>query len=110
MSDNKASDDWSQPKSASDLDYAFPAVVIGRFIPCWDDLPAPFRNRSSGFEELATHVAFNAVSFRDGVLRDGIDAHMANRQISIVARSFEPKHEHKEAGLAYLLSLWLRQE
>lgn len=39
---------------------------------------------------------------KDGLKRGDV---IANLQTAI--RSFEPKHEHKQAGVAYLMSLWL---
>jgi hypothetical protein len=35
-----------------------------------------------------------------------MEAQAAMRHVQYCMRSFEPKHEHKEAGCAYLLSLW----
>ena len=99
--------DWSLPKPVSDVQFAFPANIIGTLIPEWDDLPDEFRNRTSGYEELARHACFNNVELRPQVLRDGVDAELANRQLNAIVRSFQPKHQHKEAAIAYLLSLWL---
>jgi len=39
---------------------------------------------------------------------DGIDQNKALRHIKAILGSFEPKHEHKEAAAAYLLSLWFK--
>jgi hypothetical protein len=101
--------DWSLPKPVSDVQFAFPANIIGTLIPEWDDLPDEFRNRTSGYEELAGHACFNNVGFRSDSLLEGIDIELANRQLNAIARSFQPKHQHKEAAIAYLLSLWLVQ-
>jgi hypothetical protein len=38
------------------------------------------------------------------VVREGVDAKAAWRHCAALLRSFEPKHEHKEAGVAYLMS------
>jgi len=35
-----------------------------------------------------------------------IDSQLAWRHIMTCLKSFEPKHEHKMAGVGYLLSLW----
>ena len=102
--------DWSVPQKVSDVMLAFPADIIGELIPEWDDLPVEFRERRSGYEELARYAFLNAVSFKEEILKDGVDREMADRQINAIARSFQPKHEHKEAAMAYLLSLWLKNE
>jgi hypothetical protein len=40
------------------------------------------------------------------VARDGIDRAAAMRHLATIQRSFEPKHEHKEAAVAWLASQW----
>jgi len=39
--------------------------------------------------------------------REGIDLNEAMLHLSAIQRSFEPQHEHKQAAVAYLASLWL---
>lgn len=38
--------------------------------------------------------------------KKGIDKNKALRHLKTIAGSFEPQHEHKEAAVAYLASLW----
>lgn len=38
--------------------------------------------------------------------KDGIDPAKAKRHLMAVLGSFEPKHEHKEAGAGWLMSMW----
>ena len=40
------------------------------------------------------------------VPKTGIDEAAAKAHLRAILASFEPKHEHKEAGCAYLLSKW----
>jgi len=40
--------------------------------------------------------------------KDGIDAKKAMRHLATIQRSWMPKHEHKEAAVAFLASLWFR--
>ncbi len=40
------------------------------------------------------------------VSKPGIDETDAKRHLKAVLGSFAPKHEHKEAACAYLMSLW----
>ena len=101
---------WKNPIIVDQVNYAFPAHVIGILIPEWQDLPEQFRDGNSGFEELASHACFNCVELKPEVVRVDVDLSAANRQLSAVSRSFEPAHQHKEAALAYLLSLWLRED
>lgn len=101
---------WRTPRPVSDVTLAFPARVIGSYMPTWEELPEQFQQRASGYESLASHVCFYAVELRPETLIEGIDANAASRHLCTVSRSFEPKHEHKEAALAFLLSLWLKPE
>jgi hypothetical protein len=39
-------------------------------------------------------------------MKEGVDGNLAFRHLSAIQRSFTPKHEHKEAAVAYLASLW----
>ena len=40
------------------------------------------------------------------VTKEGIELNLAMDNLHCVQRSFAPKHEHKQAGVAYLASLW----
>jgi hypothetical protein len=39
-------------------------------------------------------------------LKDGIDGETAFRHLKAIQGSFQPKHEHKEAAVAFLASQW----
>ena len=41
--------------------------------------------------------------------KEGIDIDMAMRHLAAIQRSFEPKHEHKQAAVAYLASQWFEE-
>jgi hypothetical protein len=41
--------------------------------------------------------------------KEGIDTTKAVAHLSYVMRSFEPKHEHKIEGVAYLMSQWFEK-
>lgn len=79
-------------------------------MPAYHDLPEEFRKNSHPL------VAFVARWFFCGlpegtkfVPRQGVDTKNALRHIRAILCSFEPKHEHKEAGCAYLLDQWLER-
>ena len=100
---------WSKPIEVSDIDLAFPANV-DHLMPehsfCTaelDALPDSGRfwiefQRKWFFNGLPSTTTFN--------LRDGIDRSSAIRHLGAIQGSFQPKHEHKEAAVAYLASLW----
>ena len=98
--------DWSQPQQLTDLDIAFPADVTTTLLPPMDAIPKDFEKRDYWlgivarwfFQGLPEDVEFHAKS--------GINARDAFRHVAACLRSFQPQHEHKEAGCAYLLSQW----
>lgn len=103
------------PVQISDATLAFPARAP-EFMPQWDDIPDDFKNRTAASEEwhaLANHwFAYGLASNYTGLLFNEIDGKVLDgdtvtRQISAILGSFAPKHEHKMASVAWLLSLWV---
>lgn len=97
------------PLPVTDVQLAFPANVLD-LMPDYEAIPEDFR-RDRG--EARPWVKLQRRWFFRGLLgvpiraRDGIDRKQALRHLSAIQGSFEPKHEHKEAAVAYLASLWL---
>ena len=70
------------------------------------DIPEEFHDVSNKWHHLASTWFFRGLKARPAV-KPGIDANDALANIQTALRSFEPKHEHKMAGVAYLMSMWL---
>jgi len=104
------SEDWEVPKEISGLDILFAADVVGKFLPPWDEIPEEFRrnwHRSIGWPKVAETWFFSGLP--EGTVftpKDGIDESKALCQIAACLRSFEPSHEHKIAGVAWLMDLF----
>lgn len=97
-------------RSISEPELAFGTV---RFLPEWTEIPEDFRN-GNAYTDIVERIffgrplpdlqmvetpAFDAVT--SDAKRDFIMAHL---------KSFQPKHEHKIAGVGYLFSqLWTLQ-
>ncbi len=96
--------DW-KPMDVSALDLAFPANVM-HMMPAHDAIPAEFSRSGNKWNRLFNDWFFQGLSSLEVVAKEGIDKDRGLRHISVVMRSFEPKHEHKEAACAYLMSLW----
>jgi hypothetical protein len=92
------------PTEVTDLDLAFPAGVIGKLLPEWDKIPAEYKKSTHPAVKLAEAWFYTGLS-KDAEFepRPNIDFKKAIRHISVVMRSYEPKQEHKMAGVAYLL-------
>ncbi len=98
--------DYTKPTEAMGLDLAFPAHVIGKFLPPEDTIPEEFKDTHNKWNALVSHFFLNGTKGAEVAFKDGIDPSKALRHIFTCLRSFEPQHEHKEAGVAYLMSLW----
>ena len=95
---------YKTPHPVSDIAVAFPAKVVGTLLPLRSEIPDEFRSLQSPWCQIVSRMFFMGGKFPK--TKHGIDEQMARRHITAVLRSFEPKHEHKEGGAAYLMSLW----
>lgn len=96
----------------SDVEVAFGTT---RFLPEWDSLPEEFRaGRAAPWTAMARALFFQGhaagVEGTQGlVLKEGIEPEAVRRATAALLTSREPKHEHKMAGLAFLLSEWFER-
>lgn len=104
-------DKWAKPQQVDDVTLVFPANVVGTLLPEWSEIPEAFREGDD--PEVAPWEELQRLWFFAGVgvdakfyLSEGVDGNEAIRHLSAIQRSFEPKHEHKVAGVAWLASLW----
>lgn len=98
-------------KEVSDVTLAFPANVIrDGLLPAWDDIPERFKTLDrDGWIDL-----FVALFYEGGKAghdlwlhpNPGVDGAKAFRQIRACLGSYEPRHEHKTAGVTFMLSEW----
>lgn len=100
---------WQQPQEIAPVVRAFPAHVIGTLLPDLPDIPATYDQRKH-WTAFATALAIDNWDGHDPALikRDDVDADLAWTHITTVLGSFQPRFEHKVAGVAWLLSLWFR--
>jgi hypothetical protein len=98
------------PQEVSDLDLAFP-TRHEELLPKWEDIPENFRNMNdrSKWAQLVSDWFYYGLSKLEGKTKEGIDSTMAIRHIKAILGDWGPKHEHKMAGCAYLLSLWFEE-
>lgn len=87
-----------------------------KHLPKYDEIPQEFKGYGgNAYVRAVSHWFFrggeksdNGVTI-DGkrfVARAGVDANKALGAIKAILASWEPKHEHKTAGAAFLLSEW----
>lgn len=105
---------WTHPREIDDVTLAFPANAL-ELMPSRDEcevglraLPPEQRKKWMDFQKrwffrgLPSTAQF-ALSTNGGKTIDG-DA--ALRHLGAIQGSFAPAHQHKEAAVAYLASLW----
>lgn len=89
----------------TELEVAFGTTKL---LPPFDVVPSEFK-RGNDYTKLLDHL-FSGQPLPQGdiVFREGFDdadaPALLNRVVMAHLRSFEPKHEHKIAGLGYLIS------
>lgn len=97
----------------SDLDLAFPAAPP---LPAVQDIPDEFkRNPRNLFVRMADHLFSHGdvATFKDGqhlTLVEGLDPVKVQRAVLCCLRSYAPKHQHKIAGVAFMLSNWFTED
>lgn len=90
------------------VEAAFPANALD-WMPSMEDIPDEFKDMNGGTEwnRIVRSWFFNGlpadVEFYPA---EGVDPEKAFRALEATLGSFAPKHEHKEAATAYMLSCW----
>lgn len=93
------------PQQITDLDSVF--GKIEGLLPDKEVIPNEFWNGNTKWNKIICQWFYDGLPQKTKFIpKEGIDYRTALRHIGSILRSFEPKHEHKEAGCAYLLSLW----
>ena len=83
-----------------------------RLLPPWEEIPDEFK-RGNQYTRLATAIFFGndlpdgECTFLEGFAESG---EALNRAVYAHLKSFAPKHEHKIAGVGYLISKAMRFE
>jgi len=109
---------WKQPHKFSDVDRAFPAHVL-EHLPPWEDIPQEYKDDSNPAcavahrwfsDRLFTGPEAKEKGFPIMITKDGIEggARAVFYHIDTILRSYQPKHEHKIAGIAMLIDQWVR--
>lgn len=99
---------FEKPMEIDAATAAFPASVE-KLMPKYSEIPDEFKRWPGGpYVKWATKWFFSGLQREEiPAAKEGIDQAAALRHLSAIQRSFQPKHEHKEAAVAYLASLWL---
>jgi hypothetical protein len=97
---------WTgMPQEISDVEVAFPAHAK-RLMPPYESIPESYKMGDGWGAKLFRDMFYFGLKTVSFVPKEGIDSKTAFRNIRAVCGSFEPKHEHKEAAVAYMFELW----
>ena len=86
------------------LDVAFGSNALD-LMPAMKDIPKDYPNQQKWID-IMNRWFFEGLKGATFVPKPGGDQKKALATIAAVLRSFAPRHEHKEAAVAYMLSEW----
>jgi len=92
----------------TDVELAFPARAL-EWMPPMEAIPPEFHdmNGQTEWNRIARAWFYTGLPSTTGFhVKEGVDGAAALRAISATLGSFAPKHEHKEAAVAYMLASW----
>ena len=99
------------PVVTTDLDNAFGCygTALKKLLPP-EPVPEEFYHRHNPWAKIVAMWFFEGLSKGTVfIAKEGIRGEDVFRHVGAILRSWEPKHEDKEATCAYLLSLWLER-
>lgn len=97
---------WKTPFDFAQNTISVFGPPLDLLLPETKDIPANYENKKQ-WEDLIQRWFFQGLSDVKMEPKEGVDPQYITRHIGIIIQSFEPKHEHKVSGAAWLLSLWL---
>ena len=92
-------------QDVNDIDAAFGTKALS-MMPEYKDIPDEFKKRSNKWNKFVSSWFFCGVKNLKLKPKEGVSEEKAFRHIRTIIKSFEPKHEHKEAGVAFLFNEW----
>ena len=94
-----------KPVDVDKVDLAF-GGRMSVLLPAKEDIPKEFWGGHTKWNDLVSAIFFCGGKIIKKTPKEGIDGTKALNHIRAILGSFEPSHEHKDAGCAYLFSLW----
>lgn len=87
--------------SISDVEMAFGAE---RLLPAWDDIPPEFQE-GNRYTELVEAIFYSRdLPDYQIEMKNGFDPQLLNRAVRAHLQSYGPKHQHKIAGVGFMLA------
>jgi anti-sigma factor ChrR (cupin superfamily) len=96
-----------KPIALTKADVAFGGKAM-EILPPMAKIPAEFRSSQNPWVRWQSEWFYRGLDAYP-VPKEGVDLSMAMANLACAQGSFEPKHEHKSAGVAYLASQWFER-
>jgi len=80
--------------------------MIAQYTPAYSSIPDEYKHGYTVWNKLFNDWFFKGIQHLKLTPKDGVNKLEATTHIAAIMRSWELKHEHKEAAVAYLLSQW----
>lgn len=96
------------PVDIDDATMVFGAPLeMDLLLPPYEKIPEEFKSQPNKWVKLFEQWFSNGLpKGTQFIQKPGIDQVKALRHVKTIMASYAPKHEHKTAGVAYLLSCW----
>ncbi len=95
-----------KPIEVTQLDIAFGGKAM-KILPSYSSIPEEFKKSDNKWNQWVSKWFFGGLNKDDWLkAKEGIEWKPAMLNIQACLSCFEPKHEHKIAGAAYLASQW----
>ena len=99
---------WGAPTPVTGLDIAFGGDVK-KLLPLMEEIPKEFKSFNNPWNTCFSTWFYTGLKHPKFTTRPGIEQAAAINHIKAVIVSFDCPHEQKEAGIAYLMSLWFEK-
>lgn len=99
---------FKQPQEVDKLDTVF-GGNISNLMPAFSELPEEIRKRWHGgnkWTDLVNNWMHHGLKGYEFTPKEGIDSKKAFHHMGAIMSSWAPKHEHKIAGVAWLMQHW----
>ncbi|MFB9330047.1 hypothetical protein ACFFSY_29240 [Paenibacillus aurantiacus] len=98
-----------KPQAVTGLDIVFGGDVK-KLLPPMEQIPKGFHDHQNKWHRLVEQWFFKGLKKLDVTPREGIERRAALGHVKACMASCDPKHEHKVAGCAYLMSQFFEDE
>lgn len=97
--------DFTTPSEVTDSELSF-GYRDSRLMPTMEIVPKEFQEVRTKWNDLFSKLFFKGSEGYVFTAKPGIDKTKAIRHLRALMRSWEPRHQHKEAACAWVMSLW----